>query len=200
MLIVVGSVYLLDTWWDPLNFPWISVTFRKGYFPTFKRWKFNQRWFVLSIGGWMPGKSPPILTDEDSLHISSFAWNPISLECWLEVHVIRYSDRAFHIIHLLPPSRTKVQFRRNLNWQFEVDYFGTWNIHFTTISVKCLYVRLEALFSRERFNGDNNICFLASSPISCSRFHSGKCLKLKLKRFNWELKDSCQCLVVWWMS
>ena len=72
MLIVVGSVYLLDTWWDPLNFPWISVTFRKGYFPTFKRWKFNQRWFVLSIGGWMPGKSPPILTDEDSLHISSY--------------------------------------------------------------------------------------------------------------------------------
>ena len=145
MLIVVGSVYLLDTWWDPLNFPWISVTFRKGYFPTFKRWKFNQRWFVLSIGGWMPGKSPPILTDEDSLHISSFAWNPISLECWLEVHVIRYSDRAFHIIHLLPPSRTKVQFRRNLNWQFEVDYFGTRNIHFTTISVK--YTAGSSVFS-----------------------------------------------------
>ena len=197
MLIVVGSVYLLDTWWDPLNFPWISVTFRKGYFPTFKRWKFNQRWFVLSIGGWMPGKSPPFLTDEDSLHISSFAWNPISLECWLEAHVIRYSDRAFHIIHLLPPSRTKVQFRRNLNWQFEVDYFGTWNIHFTTISVK---YTAGALFSHERLNGDNNICFLASSPISCSRFHSGKCLKLKLKRFNWDLKDSWQCLVVWWMS
>ena len=141
-------------------FPWISVTpFQRVVFSLLNGENSIKGDLFSQLVGWCRvwNKSPPFLMDEDILHISSFAWNLITLEYWLGnqhwVGVIRYSDRLFHMIHLLPPPRTKVQFRRNLNWQFEVDYFGTWNIHFSTISVKyrCKAGNIASVFSRKLF-------------------------------------------------
>ena len=92
-------------------------------------------------------KSSPFLTDEDILHISSFAWNLITLECWLGSSCDPLQWQGISYNSPSPQPRTKVQFRRNLNWQFEVDYFGTWNIHFTTISVKYRYSAGNTVFS-----------------------------------------------------
>ena len=122
-------------------------------------------------------KSPPFLTDEDILHISSFAWNLITLECWLGSSCDPLQWQGISYNSPSPPPRTKVQFRRNLNWQFEVDYFGTWNIHFSTISVKyrCTAGNIASVFSRKPLEFIQIRKFVFShvsppSPITCSRF------------------------------
>ena len=64
----------------------------------------------------------------------------------------------------LIPSRTEVQFRRNLYGQFEVDYFGTWDIHFSTISVtnQSTSRKFVSTFVTKAFGEepDKNVCFL----------------------------------------
>ena len=155
----------------------------KGYFLSFKRWKFNHRWFVFSIGGLMQGMEQ-ITSFSDgwgyfahfficmkSHHSWILARRPTSSWCDpLQWEGISYDSPS-------PPSRTKVQFRRNLNWQFEVDYFGTWNIHFSTISVKNWRTAgiIASVFSRKPLEFIQIRTFVFShvslfSPIYCSRF------------------------------
>ena len=125
----------------------------KGYFLTFKRWKFNQRWFVLPIGGLMQGMEQITSFSDGWGYFAHFFICMKSHHSWILARkpTLSWCDplqwQGISYDSPSPPPRTKVQFRRNLNWQFEVDYFGTWNLHFTTISVKYRYSAGNTVFS-----------------------------------------------------
>ena len=188
----------------------------KDYFLSFKRWKFNQRWFVLSIGGLMQGMEQ-ITSFSDgwgyfahfficmkSHHSWILARRPTSSWCDpLQWEGISYDSPS-------PPSRTKVQFRRNLNWQFEVDYFGTWNIHFSTISVKNRRTAgiIASVFSRKplefiqirKFVFSHVSFSLISSAQGSDGPHYWKVSQI-VEMVQLTGEDCWQCrLVIWWMS